>query len=138
VDLMIFFVGFGVVVTLTGSGAPAAEPGGSEELTPAEWAGLLALVAAYGVYEIACVARWGQTLGKKLARVRVVSAASLSPPGLGRATMRWFVQLLAWATCIGAPILYLSPLWDPARRGRGWHDLSAGTMVVPADQSAAS
>jgi uncharacterized RDD family membrane protein YckC len=137
VDLMIFFVGFGVVVTLTGSGAPAAEPGGSTELTPAEWAGLLALVAVYGVYEIACVARWGQTLGKKLARVRVVSATTLRAPGLGRATLRWFVQLLAWATCIGAPILYLSPLWDPARRGRGWHDLSAGTVVVAADRSAA-
>ena len=138
VDLMIFFVGFGVVVTLTESGAPAAEPDGSTELTPAEWAGLLALVAVYGVYEIACVARWGQTLGKKLAHVRVVSATTLRPPGLGRATMRWFVQLLAWATCIGAPILYLSPLWDPARRGRGWHDLSAGTVVVAADRSATS
>ena len=137
VDLMLFFVGFVVVAVLTGTGAPATEPRGSEELTAVQWAGVLALVAVYGVYEIVCVARWGQTLGKKLARVRVVSATTLGPPGLGRATLRWFVQLLAWLTCIGAPILYLSPLWDPARRGRGWHDLSAGTLVVPADRSAA-
>jgi uncharacterized RDD family membrane protein YckC len=75
------------------------------------------------VYEIAAIATWGMTLGRRLAGVRVVRADTLEAPGRRRAAIRT-TALLPWC-------------WPPRgfkryalRRADGLPDRLAGTIVV--------
>ena len=69
----------------------------------------------------------GQTLGKMITRIRVVTVDRAASPDFGRAVIRaalWFV--LAVPAGLGLlPALF-------SRDGRGLHDLAAGTRVVRA------
>ncbi|MFJ8434571.1 RDD family protein [Kitasatospora sp. NPDC094019] len=93
---------------------------------------LLGILLFVGLlYEALPTARTGQTLGKRLARIRVTataregSAAAPDRPGLGRSLVRWLVGQLSALLVLGL----LWPLFDrPARRG--WHDRAARTRVV--------
>ncbi|MFB8237769.1 RDD family protein [Kitasatospora purpeofusca] len=93
---------------------------------------LLGILLFVGLlYEALPTARTGQTLGKRLARIRVVataragSTAAPDRPGLGRSLVRWLVGQVSALLVIGL----LWPLFDrPARRG--WHDRAARTRVV--------
>jgi len=51
------------------------------------------------------------------------------PVGWSESFLRWFIQLLAWATCTFV-LLYLTPYWDKSGRRQGLHDRVAGTLVV--------
>ena len=66
----------------------------------------------------------GQTVGKLVCGLHVVTASGFRPLGWGRSIVR----------CIGyflSSILYLGFLWIMLnRRKRGWHDYLAGSMVV--------
>ncbi|CAB4952192.1 unannotated protein [freshwater metagenome] len=70
----------------------------------------------------------GQTLGKRVAGVRVVSSTTGAPIGYGAATGRYFGRILS-----SIPILlgYFWMLWDGEKQT--WHDKLAGSYVVPAD-----
>jgi uncharacterized RDD family membrane protein YckC len=68
----------------------------------------------------------GQTLGAKVAGIRVVDARTGGPIGYGRGLVRWVVQaFLGWLI-----IPYLWMLWD--RERQTWQDKVAGDVVVPA------
>ncbi|MFJ4097249.1 RDD family protein [Kitasatospora sp. NPDC089913] len=93
---------------------------------------LLGILLFVGLlYEALPTARTGQTLGKRLARIRVVATARAGStsgpdrPGLGRALVRWLVGQVSALLVIGL----LWPLFDRPDR-RGWHDRAARTRVV--------
>ncbi|MBX6342036.1 MAG: RDD family protein [Thermomicrobiaceae bacterium] len=79
------------------------------------------------VYETYLIANWnGQTLGKKLLGVRVVSADG-QPISIERALARSAMKLVSgFALLLG----YLWMLWDA--RSQTWHDKVARTYVVKA------
>jgi len=55
-----------------------------------------AILLAIPVYEVAMVAVRGQTIGKRVAAIKVVRLDSDSPPGWGRAIGRWFLPVAAF------------------------------------------
>lgn len=82
------------------------------------------LVAA--VYEVVLTGVFGQTLGKRLLHIKVVSQRTGAPPGLGRAAIRFLVLWSFWlATVVALLMIY----FDNHRR-RGLHDLAAQTRVI--------
>jgi uncharacterized RDD family membrane protein YckC len=127
------------VVQLFGELAPsitAAQSGGP--LVPTDRAQTLALTiqviatALWFAYEVPSIAGTGQTLGKKLVGVRVVTLAG-EPVSFVRSIQRWTVPGLP--TILGLPGLLLQLadaawcLWDRPNR-QCLHDKLAGTVVV--------
>jgi uncharacterized RDD family membrane protein YckC len=99
-------------------------------LEPSEWrllpkAPLLAfLIVQNGGYLVAFTAV-GQTVGKMVARIRVVADDDERSPDVGRAVLRTLVWMpLALPAGLG---LFSAALQDDRR---GWHDRFAGTRVV--------
>jgi uncharacterized RDD family membrane protein YckC len=97
---------------------------------------IIVLAAAlWFAYEVPSIAGNGQTLGKRVMRIKVVRLESTEPVGFGRAIRRWNplgLPTLMWYCGIGFLLQIadgLSPLFDwPLRRAL--HDRSAGTVVV--------
>lgn len=97
---------------------------GFDELRILPWAPLVAfLLVQNGGYLVAFTAN-GQTLGKLLAGIRVVSAEPHTPLDLGRALVRELVWL---ALAVPAGLGLLTVL---SHDRRGVHDRFAGTRVV--------
>ena len=97
--------------------------------------GATVLILMIGLgYEVIQIAVWGQTLGKRVAGVRVVNAAHGGLPGWGKAIGRWAVpSIISLIPIIGvilSILCYASLTWD--RVYQGWHDKAAGTLVVKA------
>jgi uncharacterized RDD family membrane protein YckC len=69
----------------------------------------------------------GQTVGKRLMRIRVVDDNTGRPIGRGRAGVRHLGRIVS-----ALPLFlgYLWMLWDPQKQA--WHDKLAGSVVVPA------
>lgn len=85
--------------------------------------GLVGAPLVLTVYEIAAVAAWGMTLGKRFAGVRVLRADTLRPPGWRRAVIRT-IALVPWCRpprCFEHYALLRAP---------GLPDRLAGTIVV--------
>ncbi|MFC4019814.1 RDD family protein [Micromonospora sp. GCM10011542] len=97
---------------------------------------LLIATALWLAYEVPPMASGGQTVGKRVMRIRAVPLADDQPLGFGRALRRW--------TTLGAPTLFwyccglglvlqlvdaLSPLFDHPLR-QALHDKRAQTVVV--------
>jgi uncharacterized RDD family membrane protein YckC len=79
------------------------------------------------------VGRRGQSWGHRACGVRVVDAVTGGPIGAGRAFGRVLMRAISAMPC------YLGlfwALWDPQRRG--WHDMVARTVVVPAGNGTAA
>ena len=84
---------------------------------------LLSLLAV--VYHVVPVALWGQTLGKKIMSIRVVSGQDLSQPGWWRAIRRWGLYFLIGlipiiggiVACIVLPLVGLVMLRGPEASG---------------------
>jgi uncharacterized RDD family membrane protein YckC len=89
-------------------------------------AGLIAFVLGLAYYIVLEGGTTGQTIGKRLVGIRVVSAANGGPLGYGSATVRYFGRILS-----SIPILlgYFWMLWDGEKQT--WHDKLAGSYVVP-------
>ena len=68
----------------------------------------------------------GQTIGKKLMNIRVISFSTGGPAGYGAATIRWFARLLS-ALPLGLGYFWM--LWDDEKQT--WHDKLSTTVVVP-------
>lgn len=89
------------------------------------------LVIAF-FYEVPSTAIWGQTLGKRLARIQVVRIESNAAPGIGRALLRFLTVYVAGVLpIVGIPlslIVQLWFLWDPRRQNIP--DKVARTLVV--------
>lgn len=98
---------------------------------------VLIALALWFAYEVPATAHTGQTLGKRMAKVKVVRAESLEPLGIGRAWRRWspLAMPLLLLTCCGPFFVILQfvdvvfLLIDRQQR-MAWHDRSAGTFVV--------
>jgi uncharacterized RDD family membrane protein YckC len=68
----------------------------------------------------------GQTLGKRVAGIRVVDANTGQPGiGFGRAVGRYFARILSAIPCL---LGYFWMLWDA--RKQTWHDKLVNTVVV--------
>lgn len=88
------------------------------------------LTIAYCVVQLVLHGRSGLTLGKGVTGLRSVNVKTLEKPGFWRVTVR---ALLVWGSAvvvIGPVLFFLSPLFDPQKRGRGWHDLVGQTWLI--------
>lgn len=73
----------------------------------------------------------GFSLGMLVMGLRLVNVHRLVRPGLGWMIVRGLVVYAASLVLgLGQFVVYLSPLWDPQRLGRGWHDKAAQTWMV--------
>lgn len=68
----------------------------------------------------------GQTVGKKLLKIRVVDFGSGGAIGIGRALVRYVARIVSSIPCA---LGYLWMLWD--REKQTWHDKLSTTVVVP-------
>ncbi|MGI5524296.1 RDD family protein [Micromonospora sp. CA-259024] len=97
---------------------------------------LVIATALWLAYEVPAMAAGGQTIGKRVMRIRAVPIAADEPLGFGRAMSRWSslgLPTLLWY-CAGIGLVLqlvdaLSPLFDHPLR-RALHDKRARTVVV--------
>lgn len=99
---------------------------------------LILIAALWFAYEVPSIANNGQTVGKRLLKIKVMRLESEEPIGFGRAIRRWNplgLSVLLWTCGVGFLLQFLdslSPVIDwPLHRA--FHDRSAGTVVVAAD-----
>ncbi|HEV3404133.1 MAG TPA: RDD family protein [Gaiellaceae bacterium] len=71
----------------------------------------------------------GQTLGKRVAGIRVIDYATGGSIGYGRAVVRYFARILSALPCL---LGYFWMLWDKEKQT--WHDKIIGDVVVPVAQ----
>jgi uncharacterized RDD family membrane protein YckC len=104
---------------------------------------LILIAALWFAYEVPSIAGGGQTIGKRLLKIKVVGLDSEKPIGFGRAIRRWNplgLSVLLWTCGVGFLLQFidsLSPVIDHPLR-RAFHDRSAGTVVVKAPPSTES
>ena len=95
------------------------------------WFTVLTTVVS-AAYEVVGTARWGQTVGKHLVRIRVCSGRDLGRPGWLRAVKRWVPYLVVgYVPLVGSGLAVLIPLpliWTHNRQGL--HDKLADTLVL--------
>lgn len=95
--------------------------------------GLLFVLVIYA-YETVCIGVWGQTLGKKIAGVKVVKAVNGNNPGIGWGLVRYLIPglcgLVPFVGFILPLVCFLSATFDGQGRRQGWHDKVAGTLVI--------
>jgi uncharacterized RDD family membrane protein YckC len=117
-----------------GGSAFDAQP--SSRMDALLWIMLIVATLVWLAYEAPALAGGGQTLGKRIMRIKVVAVESTGPLGFARAFRRWMrlgIWTLAWG-CLGFGLLVqfidaLSPTFDPLLR-QAFHDKVAGTVVV--------
>jgi uncharacterized RDD family membrane protein YckC len=123
IDGILLFFGYLLIGGLTALGRDGGPHRGV--------AGMVAVVVTALYFGVAH-ARYGQTVGKRLLGIRVVSledpAALL---GYGRAFGRWLMAWLAGWLVVPAVVDYLWPIWD--ERKQTLHDKIARSVVVRAD-----
>ncbi|WP_433054939.1 RDD family protein [Dactylosporangium sp. CS-033363] len=100
---------------------------------------LILIAAIWFAYEVPSNAGSGQTLGKRLLKIKVVGLDADKPLGFGRSIRRWNplgLWVLLWTCGIGFLLQFidaLSPVVDwPLHRAI--HDRAAGTVVVMAER----
>jgi uncharacterized RDD family membrane protein YckC len=86
---------------------------------------LIYIVGIFSYFSYFWTQQQGQTLGQKIAGVRVVRLDGL-PMNVGTSIVRVFGYYLNGFLLLG----WLWPLWDA--QNQGWHDKIAGTVVVRA------
>lgn len=131
------------------TGAMPLSPGtGSEEMTPAaSWATLAVLVAVLWAVEVPATAKSGRHFAKRRFRLLVVGPDG-QPPGMARASVRWFswwlpgfAALVLWGATLDSNWSWLflggelAALLIPGAMffdsgNRGLHDRIAGTRVL--------
>jgi uncharacterized RDD family membrane protein YckC len=111
-------------------------PPSSSRMDGLLWIMLIVATLLWLAYEAPALASRGQTLGKRIMRIKVVAIESTQPLGFARAFRRWMrlgIWTLAWG-CLGLGLIAqfidsLSPTFDPLLR-QAFHDKVAGTVVV--------
>jgi uncharacterized RDD family membrane protein YckC len=128
--LLIDGILLGVVFVVVGLATGGGHSGHGRAGIQLGGSGTLVFLAVTFAYFIACEATTGQTLGKRLLGIRVVSADG-SRPGLGQVVGRTLLRVVD-----ALPIFYIVGLITVLATGRGRRqrvgDLAAGTFVVPA------
>jgi serine/threonine protein kinase/uncharacterized RDD family membrane protein YckC len=113
---LVFLIAVLIGVTVLSVIAEAITSGAGEAVTSATWVPFLAFVLWNS-----CIkqGRSGQTLGKQMLHLRLVSDRTARPPGIGVAFVRLvFGWMLAIFTCfVVFPLLnWLWPLWDSGNK----------------------
>ncbi|MGY0232668.1 RDD family protein [Longispora urticae] len=70
---------------------------------------VLVLIAVWGAYEVPGIAGTGQTLGKRLMRIKVVRLDTTDKVGFGRSLRRWLnmsIPCLLWYGCCGLGLVF--------------------------------
>jgi uncharacterized RDD family membrane protein YckC len=102
-----------------------------ERPTAGSWAVLgfvaLAGIAVQAVYFGKLEGETGQTIGKRVAGIRVVDANNAGPIGVGRAVGRYFGRWVSGFVCL---LGYQWAAWDG--RKQSWHDKMVSSVVVRA------
>jgi uncharacterized RDD family membrane protein YckC len=89
-------------------------------------AGPLSLIISVAYYSLLEGGPTGQTLGKRLLRIRVIDLRVGGPIGPGRGFIRWIGRIISsFVFFLG----YLWMLWDKEKQT--WHDKMANAVVVP-------
>jgi uncharacterized RDD family membrane protein YckC len=122
-ELPVGLVVIGIMWAVGASIAQTTEHGDAI-VYPAMGAGMLALL----LYEVVCIAVWGQTLGKRLLHIRVVRVGETTAPGLGWSSLRFLLLygVGCWVTTVGSVAL----VFVDRKTHRGLHDLAAQTEVI--------
>ncbi len=128
VGLIIFYVGYGMVLVdmAQNGGTPDFSVGGIPMLI-----GSVIMLAAFGwtIYNRWITAgRTGQSLGKRVTKISLISEATGQPIGALNAFLRDLVHILDAIAYVG----YLWPLWDEKRQT--FSDKIMKTIVVRAAQ----
>lgn len=100
------------------------------------WAMLIVATLLWLAYEAPAIAGSGQTLGKRIMRIKVVAVENTEPLGFGRAFGRW-ARLGLWTPawgCAGIGFVLqlidcISPVFDQQLR-QAFHDKTARTVVI--------
>ena len=126
---MLFYV---IALTPGMIAATIGEEGGSEGLTAL--GGFLLLIAVGGlfVYNLVLLSNEGQTVAKRLLKLRIVDANDGSNPGFARAVLlRSFVPgLIGAVPLVGAVFSLVDPLFIFSEEHQTIHDRFATTVVV--------
>lgn len=122
--------------SLTGNSSTEGLPQAGEQAAGLQLVILLIVVALGFAYEVPAIATNGQTLGKRLMGIKVVSLGPDEPLGFGRAIRRWNtlggVPVFLWFCCLGFVLQFVDcvyPLFDRPLR-QALHDKLAQTVVV--------
>src|SRR5699024_11006395 len=89
-----------------------------------------ALSTAYCIVQMVMHGRRGVTIGKRIMGYRGINVKTLERPGFWRMVLRFLVLYFSSLVVIGPIIFLLSPLFDPEKRGRGWHDMVGHVWYV--------
>ena len=123
-DLGVFYIAVSTIFLVT--------PFGEDEL------GLLPALLLFGwpVYEVALTTIRGQTVGKQIMSIKVVSVTHGLFPTWGRSCARWVsFGVLSYLPLVGL-LNFMSLLWTKNRQT--WHDKIGGTVVVTASDGRVS
>ncbi|MEU5937660.1 RDD family protein [Micromonospora sp. NPDC047548] len=125
----------------TGDTTTAPLPAPGEQAAGLPIAILVIATGLWFAYEVPAMAARGQTLGKRVMRIRAVSVEADQPLGFGRATRRWStlgLPTLLWYCCGFGLLLQfvdaISALFDHPLR-QALHDKRAQTVVVQLPRS---
>lgn len=99
-------------------------------------AAIIIFFAATFLYEVFCIALWGQTIGKRLMHIKIVKANDFSTPGWVPAIIRWLIPgaisiipLLGGLIVFAATLVSLAWLFsDP--RFQTISDKAANTVAI--------
>jgi uncharacterized RDD family membrane protein YckC len=122
IGIPLFIITFSMGLSLT-----------NEDLTDSELLWITVLwVGVSLIYNTVAIAVWGTTVGKWIARLKVVNRADGSSVSLNYAAVRALVPtVVQLVPAIGpglAIVVYLRAVFHPLRQGL--HDAAAGTIVV--------
>jgi uncharacterized RDD family membrane protein YckC len=98
-----------------------------------------ATIVIWGLYEVLLVHGRGQTVGKMVAKIKVISTTGDGPPATSAASIRWGVlalpPILIPDLLLGLVASFLVGLWFTIDGNRqGLHDKAASTYVVKVPQ----
>ena len=88
------------------------------------------LTLVLGIVQFVLHGRKGTTIGKSIFGLRSVHVAKLGRPGFWRVVLRSIIVAASGLVVVGPLVMVLSPLWDPERRGRGWHDHATRVWLI--------
>ena len=90
------------------------------------------LLIVFGLVQLILHGIRGVTFGKMVFGLRTVRVTTFAKPGFWRIVARALLMYLAAVIVplLGAVPFLLSPIWDPERRGRGWHDRMLGVWML--------
>ena len=88
------------------------------------------LSLAFAVVQLVLEGVRGLTIGKAITGLRLVSVRTLERAGVGAVLLRFLILGAASIVPLLGLVFLISPLFDPAGRGRGWHDRASRVWLV--------